>query len=564
MVGIVFLMLIGGILESLGIAMLAPIMQIVVDPQKVEESKYLSAMYHGLNLTTTTQLAEVIMVGLILVFIIKNLVLFLINVVQLKFTYTNQFATSRRMMINFMQRPYEYYLNADTSVIQRSITSDVNNMYALILSILQLTSEVIVFTCLVAFLLRINAMMTITIAALLITVLLIIKFVIKPVMVKAGKDNQDFYSGLYKWINESVTGIKEIKIANKENYFINGYADCGAGYVYAVQKYNLYNSTPRLLIETIAVAGMIGYMLIVMMGGTSLTTLLPQLTVLLAAATRLLPSANRINNYLTSIAYFEPFMMNVTDNLQQEIHDGSVSYDVADYRKKIEVTKLPVTKDIEMTDICYKYPNTDSYILNKACMSIPVGKSVGIVGTSGAGKTTIVDVLLGLLKPESGEISADGVSVMSNYKGWLKNIGYIPQTIFMVDSTIRKNVAFGYADDEIDDNKVWQALREASLDEFVKSLPEGLDTQIGERGIRLSGGQRQRIGIARALFEDPEVLVLDEATSALDNETEAAIMDSINRLHGRKTLIIIAHRLQTIEKCDMVYRIEDGKAVRDR
>ena len=324
------------------------------------------------------------------------------------------------------------------------------------------------------------------------------------------------------------------------------------------------NSTPRLLIETIAVAGMIGYMLLVMMRGTSLSTLLPQLTVLMAAATRLLPSANRINNYLTSIAYFEPFMMNVTDNLQQEIHDGSVSYNSDDYRKKKEVTKLPVKEHIEMTDICYKYPNTDSYILNKAAMSIPVGKSVGIVGTSGAGKTTIVDVLLGLLKPESGKIYADGADVMQNYQGWLKNIGYIPQTIFMVDSTIRKNVAFGYPDDEIDDNKVWNALKEASLDEFVKNLPEGLDTQIGERGIRLSGGQRQRIGIARALFEDPEVLVLDEATSALDNETEAAIMDSINRLHGKKTLIIIAHRLQTIEKCDMVYRIEDGKAVRDR
>jgi ABC-type multidrug transport system fused ATPase/permease subunit len=197
-------------------------------------------------------------------------------------------------------------------------------------------------------------------------------------------------------------------------------------------------------------------------------------------------------------------------------------------------------------------------------MKIPVGKSVGIVGTSGAGKTTIVDVLLGLLKPEGGHIYADGVDVMDNYKGWLKNIGYIPQTIFMVDSTIRKNVAFGCTDEDIDDNKVWQALKEASLDEFVKSLPEGLDTQIGERGIRLSGGQRQRIGIARALFEDPEVLVLDEATSALDNETEAAIMDSINKLHGRKTLIIIAHRLQTIEKCDMVYRISDGKAQIDR
>ena len=560
MVGIVFLMLIGGVLESLGIAMIAPVMQVVIDPQKVEESKILSGVYNLFNLSSTTQLAALIMVALILVFVIKNVFLYFMNVVQLRFVYTNQFATSRRMMINFMQRPYEYYLNADTTVIQRNITSDVNNLYALILSCLQLISEIIVFVCLVAILLSQDARMTLTIATLLVIVLLVIKYFIKPVMVKAGQDNQDYYSGLYKWIYESVTGIKEIKVANKENYFINGYADCGAGYVNAVQKYNLYNSTPRLLIETIAIAGMVGYMLVVMLSGTSITTLLPQLTVLAAAAARLLPSANRINNYLTSIAYFEPFLDNVSDNLQMEIHDESISYNSDDYRIKTAVTKLPVTKTIRMEDITYKYPGTDKLILDKATMEIPVGKSVGIVGTSGAGKTTIVDVLLGLLEPENGRILADGVDVDTNYQGWLKNIGYIPQTIFMTDSTIRKNVAFGVPDDEIDDNKVWQALKEAALDEFVKELPEGLDTQIGERGIRLSGGQRQRIGIARALFEDPEVLVLDEATSALDNDTEAAIMDSINRLHGRKTLVIIAHRLQTIEKCDMIYSIGEGKA----
>ena len=560
MVGIVILMLIGGVLESLGIAMIAPVMQVVVDPQQVQENRILSGIYDFFNLSSTTQLAALIMVALILVFVIKNIFLYFMNVVQLRFVYTNQFATSRRMMINFMQRPYEYYLNADTTVIQRNITSDVNNLYALILSCLQLISEMIVFVCLVAILLSQDARMTITIATLLVIVLLVIKFFIKPVMVKAGQDNQDYYSGLYKWIYESVTGIKEIKVANKENYFINGYADCGAGYVNAVQKYNLYNSTPRLLIETIAIAGMVGYMLVVMLNGTSLTSLLPQMTVLAAAAARLLPSANRINNYLTSIAYFEPFLDNVSDNLQMEIHDESISYDSEKYREKSEVTKLPVKKTITLSDITYKYPGTDKLILDGASMEIPVGKSVGIVGTSGAGKTTIVDVLLGLLIPEKGVIMADGVDVNTNYRGWLKNIGYIPQTIFMTDSTIRKNVAFGVPDDEIDDNKVWQALKEAALDEFVKELPEGLDTQIGERGIRLSGGQRQRIGIARALFEDPEVLVLDEATSALDNDTEAAIMDSINRLHGRKTLVIIAHRLQTKEKCDMIYNIGEGKA----
>ena len=564
MVGIIFMMLIGGVLESLGIAMIVPVMTTVMDPDSVEKSDILRPIYHGLGLTDTLQLAAIIMVALVLVFVVKNIFLYFMNVVQLRFVYTNQFATSRRMMINFMKRPYEYYLGADTAVIQRNITSDVNNMYGLILSCLQLTSEIIVFICLVTILLYSDAGMTMFIAGLLVVVLLVIKYVIKPVMKKAGEDNQDYYSGLYKWIDESVTGIKEIKIAAKENYFINGYANCGAGYVNAVQKYNLYNSTPRLLIETISIAGMIGYMLFVMKRGVSITDLLPQLTVLAAAAARLLPSANRINNYMTAISYFEPFFMNVSDNLQTEIHDDKVSYDADRYLQKNNVDKLPVTQKIELKNIVYQYPNTETPVLDDADMTIPVGKSVGIVGTSGAGKTTIVDVMLGLLQPKSGEILADGVEVRDHYQSWLKNIGYIPQTIFMLDSTIRKNVAFGYDDDDIDDSKVWQALKEAQLDEYVKGLPEGLDTKIGERGIRLSGGQRQRIGIARALMEDPEVLVLDEATSALDNETEAAIMDSINRLHGRKTLIIIAHRLQTIEKCDIVYRVKDGKVVTER
>ncbi len=468
------------------------------------------------------------------------------------------------MMINFMQRPYEYYLNADTSVIQRSITSDVNNMYGLILNLLQLVSEMIVFVFLTVYCLTMDVVMTGTVAALLIVVLVVIKWILKPIMRKAGEENQDFYSGLYKWIDQSVMGIKEIKVANKESYFINEYCKCGAGYVNAVQRYNLYNATPRLLIETVAIAGMILYMMLRIANGTPVTEIMPQLTTLAVAAMRLIPSANRINNYLTSIAYFEPFFMGVTDNLQEEIRDESVNYDEEAYRKKKDVEKLPVKKEILLKGITYKYPNSDVLIFDRATMRIPVGKSVGIVGTSGAGKTTAVDIMLGLLRLQSGEILADGVEVREHYESWLKNIGYIPQTIFMIDSTIRKNVAFGCADEDIDDEKVWMALKEAQLDEFVRGLPEGLDTGIGERGIRLSGGQRQRIGIARALFEDPEVLVLDEATSALDNDTEAAIMESINHLHGRKTLIIIAHRLQTIEKCDIVYRVEEGSVTKVR
>ena len=566
MVLLVFLMLIGAVLETLGVSMILPVMSVVMEENAVQKHAYLQVICDLFHIAydDTRTLMILVMVGLIVIFAVKNVFLFFQQKVQLKFVYTNQFATSRRMMINFMERPYEYYLNADTSVIQRSITSDVNNMYGLILSLLQLVSEGIVFVCLIAVSLVSDVMMSITVALLLVVVLAIIKWVLKPIMRKAGEENQDYYSGLYKWIDQSVMGIKEIKIANKENYFINEYAKCGEGYVNAVQRYNLYNATPRLLIETVALAGMIFYMMIQLLSGVQVTAILPQLTLLALVAMRLIPCANRINNHLTSISYFEPFFMGVSDNLQEEIRDESIDYNAASYQKKVEVQKLEIRHNIQLKDIVHKYPNTETLIFDRANMEIPIGKSVGIVGTSGAGKTTIVDILLGLLQIQSGEILADGVEVREHYQSFLKDIGYIPQTIFMIDSTIRKNVAFGVADEDIDDAKVWRALQEAQLDEFVRGLPDGLDTSIGERGIRISGGQRQRIGIARALFEDPEVLVLDEATSALDNETEAAIMESINMLHGKKTLIIIAHRLQTIEKCDMVYRVEKGQVTIER
>ncbi|MBO5210045.1 MAG: ABC transporter ATP-binding protein [Lachnospiraceae bacterium] len=564
MVFLIFIMLIGAVLETLGVSMILPVMNVVLEEDAVEKHVYLQVICQIFNIDNTRDLMILVMSALVVIFALKNIFLFFQQKIQLRFVYTNQFATSRRMMINFMERPYEYYLNADTAVIQRNITSDVNNMYGLILALLQLTSECIVFVCLAVVSLVADVWMSITVTVLLVVVLLVIKCILKPIMKKAGEENQDYYSGLYKWIDQSVMGIKEIKIANKENYFINEYAKCGAGYVSAVQRYNLYNATPRLLIETVAIAGMVLYMMIQLLNGAGVVDIMPQITLLAMVAMRLIPCANRINNHLTSISYFEPFFMGVSDNLQDEIRDETIDYDAETYQKKIDVKKLDIREKIELKNITYKYPNTDVLIFDDADMEIPIGKSVGIVGTSGSGKTTVVDILLGLLQLQSGEILADGIEVREHYKEWLKNIGYIPQTIFMIDSTIRKNVAFGYADEDIDDEKVWQALKEAQLDEFVRGLPDGLDTSIGERGIRLSGGQRQRIGIARALFEDPEVLVLDEATSALDNDTEAAIMESINRLHGRKTLIIIAHRLQTIEKCDMVYRIENGKASRER
>lgn len=560
MMGLLLVMMIfGAFLETASISLIIPVMTLVLSPNAVEENAIMASVYHGLGMTSPRQFTVVVMAAMVLAFVLKNLFLFLLQKTMYRFVYKNQFETQEKMLRSFVKRDYEFYLNIETSTIQRIIAADVVNAYLLILCLLQIMSECTVFFMLVLALLVVDFKMTLVIAGLLVVTLIVIKDVIKPIMNRTGKENQDYASLIYQWLSQTVGGIKEIKIIGKENYFISEYSERGSHYVAAMERLNLFSNAPKLLIETVCIAGMVAYMLVIVMMGKDLTEMMPALSAFAMAAVRLMPSANRINNQLTQLAYYEPFFMNVSDNLLEETSEENIDMS---YAKEAE--KLPVEKEITLKNITYAYPNTEKLIFDHAEMTIPVGSSVGIVGGSGSGKTTIVDILLGLLKVKEGTISADGTNVMDNYRGWLKNVGYIPQMIFLLDDDIRKNVAFGVPEEEIDEDRLWYALKEAQLDEFVKTLPEGVHTGIGERGIRLSGGQRQRIGIARALYNDPEVLILDEATSALDNDTEAAIMESINRFQGKKTLVIIAHRLQTIEKCDMVYRVENGKISRER
>ncbi len=564
MVGLLIRMLIGAILEAVSIGLVIPVVSVIMTPGSMEKygQKYpiIDKFYDVFHITTEKQLTVIVMLALILAFVGKNLFLFFQQKSMYHFVYTNQFYTAQRLLKSYIKKDYEYFLNADTATIQRSIAADVNNMYGLILALLQVISECIVFLILGVVLFVMDPLMTVVIASLLVITLVIIKKVIKPIMNRTGKENQDFGAAMYQWISQAVCGIKEVKVAGKEQYFINEYMKQGRGFVNAMERLNLFSSTPKLLIETVCIAGMVAYMLILVLGNVDVSSMLSVLAAFATAAVRLMPSASRINNQLTQMAYCEPFFMNVSDNLVEDISEENVDMSYA----KEASQKLPVTKEISLKDITYAYPNTEKLIFDKADLTIKVGTSIGIVGGSGAGKTTIVDILLGLLNLKGGTIEADGVNVMEHYREWLKNIGYIPQMITLLNADIRQNVAFGVPEEEIDEERLWHALKEAQLDEFVKSLPEGVHTGIGERGIRISGGQRQRIGIARALYNDPELLILDEATSALDNETEAAIMDAINRLHGKKTLVIIAHRLQTIEKCDMVYRVENGKIELER
>lgn len=562
MVGLVILMVFGAVLETCSIGFLIPVLSAILDIDSLMNYKIVKDVYDAFHMKSTTDFIVLMMAVLIVLFVVKNIFLQVQHVIQYRFVFRNQYTMAKKMMVHYMKRPYEFYLNADTAVVQRNITSDIINMYALILCVLQLMSEVLIFFFLVAATMILQPVMTLVLMGVLLFCLLLIKLLFKPIMSKSGKENRENYSGLLKWIQQAVVGIKEIKIGNREEYFVDEYVECNGRYINALKKYSIYKNIPRLLIESVCVAGMLGYLIVMLKSGKSIQNMVPMLGAFGLAVIRLMPSANRISNYLTDIAYFKPFLMGISDSLRTDLENTGRELDILERMPE----KLDIKVKVTLEDITYAYPNTDVLIFDKAHMEIPIGDAVGIVGTSGAGKSTIVDILLGLLQLKGGKILADGKDVLDreNYRQWLNNVGYIPQQIFMLDSTIRKNVAFGVPEEEIDEDRIWEVLKEAQLDEFVRGLPKGLDTGIGERGIRLSGGQRQRIGIARALYDDPEILILDEATSALDNDTEAAIMEAINRLHGKKTLVIIAHRLQTIENCEMVYRVEGGRILREK
>ncbi len=560
MLGLLVMMVIAALLETAAVYLVMQVVQLLVDPEVLAQGETYQWICKLLHIEDTVQFSFFAIMACILIYVGKNVFQFILQKSLYKFVFTNQFHTAANLMRSFVKKDYEYYLNAETSVIQRSITADVSNMYALILSVLQIASEVIVCIFLCVALVREDPIMTVVIGVLMVVTLAVIKCVIKPIMNRTGKENQDYGAAMYSWIAQTVQGIKDIKVAGREKYFINEYCKVGEGYVKAMQRQHMFNNTPKLLIESVCITGLLLYIMVLIVWGSDVTNMISLFAAFAIAAMRLLPAASRINNQMTSMAFNEPFFFNVSDNLVEETNEENTDISYAIVAKE----KLPVTEAVHLQDITYHYPNSDKLIFDHANVSFPIGKSIGVVGTSGAGKTTIIDILLGLLKLQTGKVLADDVDIQEHYREWLQNVGYIPQMIFLLDADIRKNIAFGIPEEEIDEEKLWYALKEAQLDEFVKTLPEGVNTGIGERGIRLSGGQRQRIGIARALYHNPEVLILDEATSALDNDTEAAIMDSINRLHGKKTLIIIAHRLQTIEKCDMVYRVENGKIERER
>ncbi len=560
---LLIMMVVGAFLEVMSVSLLVPLTSAMMQPDIITENRYIGAFCHLFAIADSRELLIVCLFALIVLFVVKNIYLIAEYYVQYRFIYNNRFAMQRRVMGIYLRRPYETFLNVDSGEIIRVIHTDIANSFNLLMSLLSIATELIVSLTLVIAVLVINPLITTVTGAVLLLTIFFISRLIRPRLRRAGLQSQRAHAAVNNWLLQSINGIKEIKISQTEDFFQQNYDVNGQMVVDMDRKDSVYEVIPRMLIEMTATCSALVIIAGMALTGEEVQSLVPALSAFVMAAVKLLPSANRIVSGINQIAFREPAL----DQLLEKIHalEEGDRQDVLspDLRPSGQEMRLHVPeREIRLSDIVYSYPGTEKPILCHADMVIPVGSSVGIVGASGSGKTTAVDVLLGLLRPQSGHVLCDGVDVMADYQTWLSYIGYIPQTIFMLDDTIRANVAFGRSGDEVEDAKVWSALEKAQLADFVRSLPDGLDTGVGERGVRMSGGQRQRIGIARALFADPEILIFDEATSALDNGTENAIMGSVNALHGEKTMIIIAHRLTTIEECDIVYQVGDGKMIR--
>ncbi|RJW48470.1 ABC transporter ATP-binding protein [Lachnospiraceae bacterium OM02-31] len=557
---LLFMIIIGSFLELTGVAAFMPFIEIVMSPSNIQENIWLSKIYTTLNLTSTDMFLAIMALGISAIYIVKNIYLIIMQNCILKFSYRTRKNIAVRLLKTYMEEPYTFHLNKNVAELQRSLQIDTNQFMLLVNNSLQMMAEITVCIVLGLYLFNTSHSITGIVLALLVICVGFFFYVSKKVTLRLGLQNQRYNAKLIQWVDQSLGGIKEVKILKREDFFVSSYEKNYEKLIWGARINELLSAMPRHIVEAVCITGLLGAIVVKMFwgyAGNEVSDFIPQLAVCAVGAFRLLPAVGKMNAYANSIMYCKPSLDLVYNDLQQIRNHKECGV----YRHQDD-TKWTFKEGIKLINITYKYPDAEQAVLTKINLEIPKGSTVAFIGTSGAGKTTLADIILGLLPPEEGKVLVDNKDIYSNLQCWYNHLGYIPQTIYLSDDTIRNNIAFGIKEEEIIDESVWTALKKAQLVDFVDKLDNGLDTFVGERGMRLSGGQRQRIGIARALYHNPDILILDEATSALDNDTEQAVMDSIESLKREKTILIIAHRLTTIRNADIIYEIADGLAVR--
>lgn len=561
--GIIFVCtIVAAFMETLGVSAILPVVQGLMDTEGLRDKWYLRPFVQMYDVRDTRILILLVCAEVIAVYVIKNMYFILYTWLVRKYTYKIKRELGIKVMKSYMKQGYIFFVNNNTSRLIQGLTNDVSSVNIILDGIFSLSTKLLTVVAIGAFMLIQSPSTAILLIILAVVSVFAIQLLYKKTLVKYGVVLREAERENAQASLEAVQGSKEILVAKRQDFYVKKYVDSINKHIKACIKIEMATLTPGYIIEMICIAGLLTA--IVLQTGTAgaPVEMVETLSVIALSAFRILPNVAAISSTLNSIRGRMPAFNAAYDTIKQvDVFDQGIERNVPDKEVYRTEDQVDFKDEIRLNNVSYRYPKTEKFILQNVDFIIKARTSIGIIGPSGAGKSTLVDVLLGLLIPEQGNITMDGEDIQDLGIKWNRNVGYVPQSVYLVDANIRENIAFGIPVGQIDDNMVWNALEMAQLADFVRKQPNGLDTCVGERGVKFSGGQRQRVAIARALYLNPEILILDEATAALDNETERALMEAIDSLQGHKTLIVVAHRLTTIKNCDYIYEVADGKII---
>lgn len=552
------MMIIASFIELLGIGIIPAFIIAIADSDIVFNTPVVGDMLKAAGIQTPKALITFSAILLMFIYVAKNVFLILYNYLKVKFVKKRLVILQNRLFKAYLTAPYTFYLNQNSSVLLRNVTSEVNKVITgTLLPLLEITLHVMMGVFIIGSLLYLEPLITVVTMIVMAGGGGLFLKITRDKITDAGRQDRRARASMNKVVLQGLGAFKDTRVLKREKMFLDQYDKYAFQSIRANIYKSLVGSFPKAIIELLLVLGILSITLIMVWEGRDFAIIIPILALFGVAGVKLMPIFANIIKVSNDLRYNAASVQVVYKDLKfLEKRFSGFKKELLDDAQRLELKNV-----IELKNVSFNYPENDEKVVRNVSLTIPKGSAVAFVGPSGAGKTTIVDIILGLLEPESGTVKVDGVDIRDNIHGWMSNIGYIPQSIYLLDDRIFRNIAFGIPDDEIDEHKLNSALDAAQLKELVEKIPMGLKTRIGERGVRLSGGQQQRIGIARALYNNPQVLIMDEATSALDNITEKVVIESIDRLRGDRTIIMIAHRLTTVKNCDMIYMMQDGSVI---
>lgn len=550
--------ILGTALEVLGVGLVVPVVAVLVQPDLMTGYPQLDALLARFGSPSHESMLVGALVALASVYLIKALYLGFLGWWQMRFVYSVFAEISECLFHIYLHQPYTFHLQRNSAQLIRNAMTEVSIFTGnVLIPGMNLLTEGLLLMGIVGLLLAIEPVGALAVGAVLVLGAVGFLRLTHKYVAHWGKERQHHEGARLQHLQQGLGGAKDVKVLGREAQFLAMYRTDNRRFTQAVRRQVTLQNLPRLGLEVAAVVGLIGLVLVLLLRDSEPATVVPTIALFTAAAFRLLPSVNRILGALQAIKFGMP----AVEVLQREL---SLGIPVDTRGASLEKPRATFSQSIVLENITFSYPGSDARALEKISIIIRKGEAVGLCGPSGVGKTTLVDIILGLLTPEKGVVQVDGEDVQPRLREWQDQIGYVPQVIFLSDDSLRNNIAFGIPSDAIDENAIRRAIEAAQMEDLVRKLPAGLDTVVGERGIRLSGGQRQRIGIARALYHDPALLVFDEATNSLDNETERGVMAAVQALHGIKTVLIVAHRYNTVAYCDRIYVLRDGLVAEEK